>query len=365
MVTETRYMRSDQQTINGLLAYKLGTAQSGVDSKVATLAATPALQSTLRPTSDSAVNFPVIEPVLPVTHYDKVDEAVPNDATDYIRTDTGHLVTKTDKYLKTAFVLGAKKIAGVLISARIMTESITSLRQARAWIGVDIGGVNYMSGILQTLDAWQTKTYWFEKNPATGLAWTEADVNGAKIVVQGATYTYGGDDYWMYCSTVWLDIYTYTDATVYYCISAWKRDSGGTETSYQANVAQWSALISALHDAAGLKGPINADNPPPLAMVSTDSIVVRVYQKIGVAGAWSLVQTFSTEQLGAQTLDAIVWQVYYYLKIEATTATVNSEYWRDTVVYNSRITNFTWTPAPPTAKSGLHPSKPLAIILNE
>jgi hypothetical protein len=342
-------MRGDQQTINGLLAYVLGIAQTSLDTKVATLAATPAIESTLRPTSDSSVGFPVIYPTTPTTHYDKVDEAVPNDDSDYIRTDTGHLVTKTDKYLKTSFTLPAgKKIAGVLISARVKTEYITSARQARAWIGVDVGGVNYMSGILQTLDAWQTKTYWFEKNPATGLAWTQADVNNAKIVVQGATYTYDVDDYWMYCSTVWLDVYTYTDATVYYSISVWKRDSGGTETLIATNIAQWSALISALHDAAGLK--FIQGSVPFTSMVSTDSIVVRVYQKVG-AGSWTLVQTWTTEQLGAQSLSAYPWNLYYYLKIAASTSAVNSEYWFGNSSYDSKIgdNSFMWTPAPPPA----------------
>ena len=79
MVVETRYKRSDQQTVNGLTAYILGTAQSATALSVANDGASVGLEATLRPTSDVAVGFPNIYPSTPTTHYDKVDEATADD----------------------------------------------------------------------------------------------------------------------------------------------------------------------------------------------------------------------------------------------------------------------------------------------
>jgi hypothetical protein len=341
---ETRYMRSDQHTINGLLAYQLGTAQSASALSAATLAKTPAVEATLRPTSDVATGFPVIYPTTPTTHYDKVDEVTADDAATYVKTgDSSSIVT--DRYGKPSFTLPAgKKIGLVRVTARCLTDKYGTNKEASFYLGVEIGGTLYTSSAQKTANAWATKTYVFEKNPATGLAWTQAGINGANLCVRGSSYYSTADAayYYAYGSQVYMEVFTYTDDTVHYSVSVWKRDSVGTETSIASNIAPYSSLISALHDAAGLKSV--GGSVSLTSMVSTDSIVVRVYQKVG-AGSWTLVQTWTTGQLGAQSLDAATWTVYYYLLITASASAVNSEFLFGHSSYDSKITNFTWTPA--------------------
>jgi hypothetical protein len=126
----------------------------------------------------------------------------------------------------------------------------------------------------------------------------------------------------------------------YWGIKVWKRSQGGTETSLTSDIV---AQVSRTSQGQGIQSA--AWNCPLTNLSTTDSIVVRVYQKIGTS-AWQLAGTFTTEQLGATQLDSSIWQIYYYTKlafiflpkqgIEDTKATF---YW-GTATYNSRILNF-------------------------
>lgn len=339
-------MRSDTQTINGLLAYQLGTTQTINPGLISTPAVSVSLSDTKRPTSDVSRGFPNIYPVTPNTHYDKVDEAVADDTATYI--ETGNTTTRVyDRYGKATYTLPAgQKVAFVKITCRGMTEQFAAGKEAIFYFGVYIGTTYYLSGAQKTNYAWSTKTFTYALNPATSLEWTEADINNMQIAVAGQSYYVAADleYYYAYVTQVYVEVYTYVDATVYYSISVWKRDSAGTETVIESNIASYSILLSALRIAEGIK-TATGDISPAVNLVSTDAIVVRMYQKVG-AGTWTLVDAWITEQLGAQSLDAVTWTVDYYLSTQVDTSYVYGTILHGTASYNSRIENFTWTSAP-------------------
>lgn len=85
------------------------------------------------------------------------------------------------------------------------------------------------------------------------------------------------------------------------------------------------------------------------ALVATDCIRARIYQKMGTAD-WVLCQTFTTEVLGANQLDAATWTFYYwvgYVKTSRPTTTEGWFRWGDST-RNSRIENFTWSVGAPS-----------------
>jgi hypothetical protein len=132
--------------------------------------------------------------------------------------------------------------------------------------------------------------------------------------------------------------------TVYWGIRVWKRASGGTETEITSGTPV--AQVSRLADGEGLQSATWAC--PETSWSPTDAVVVRVYQKIGAAGAWNLCEDWITEQINASKLDSATWTVYYYTyhldwndgEEPPTTYTRGRFYW-STSTYNSRIANFT------------------------
>jgi len=341
MTVETRYKRSDQQTVNGLSAYILGTAQSASVLSVGNDGASVAIEATLRPTSDALAGFPTVYPSTPTTHYDKVDDATADDDSTYV--ETGDSTTEVyDRYDKPSFTLPAgKKIALI----RVVCRGYSDLGLASLRFGVYVGTAYYMSLYYKPAD-WTTYTIDWAKNPATGLPWTQDDINSLQIAISGKSYYYARWSEWCYAlvTQVYLEVYTYTDTEIYYAVDVVKRESAGTETVLGSKVAQWSGTLSGLHGSPGLKSATYSISTA--ALVSTDAVVVRVYQKVG-AGAWNLVREWTTEQLGAQSLVSAVWTVYYYLDIAVSTTMVSTVYSHGTADYNSRIENFTWALVPP------------------
>jgi hypothetical protein len=142
--------------------------------------------------------------------------------------------------------------------------------------------------------------------------------------------------------------------TVYMGIRVWKRASDGTETEITAGtpVAQVSTTTNRTP-----APPLSATwNCPSTTLAATDSIVVRFYTKFD-AGSWILLQTCTTEQLGAQSLDAATWTVIYYFEVINISINATSNLYYDGDVetlyyYPTDIQNFTWTPAaaPPVKK---------------
>jgi len=135
---------------------------------------------------------------------------------------------------------------------------------------------------------------------------------------------------------------TLQDMADYLGIRVWKRSSGGVETEITDGNAQARALSPIT---PGIVSGTWAC--PQTALNPTDSIVVRVYQCSSTGGTQQLYATFTTEQLGAQSLDAVTWTVYYYAyrwRDPDTLIWYITFYWGSST-YNSRIANFTWTPA--------------------
>jgi hypothetical protein len=131
--------------------------------------------------------------------------------------------------------------------------------------------------------------------------------------------------------------------TQYFGIKVWKRDVNGVETL----IADIGAIASA--SSSGLiSGTINI---PLISLNSTDAIVVEVYAD-DFSPPTTLRATFITEQLGAQSLNASTWTVYYYLYRAYAAATQQTSYFFrfGTSTYNSHIENFAWTPVPVAVK---------------
>jgi hypothetical protein len=131
-------------------------------------------------------------------------------------------------------------------------------------------------------------------------------------------------------------------------IQVWKRNAAGVETEITGGTPV--AIVTKAPDAGAIVSATWAC--PSTSLASTDAIVVRVYIKLEGETTWTLAATFITEQLGAQSLDAATWTVYYYIRVvydPSSDSTAVNFYW-GTATYNSRIANFTWTPAPVAVK---------------
>jgi hypothetical protein len=125
--------------------------------------------------------------------------------------------------------------------------------------------------------------------------------------------------------------------SAYWGIKVWKRSSSGTETELSSG---YVAQVSRASKGSGLQSA--TWNCPETSLNATDSIVIRVYQKIGDY-AWQLAATFTTEQLNATQLDNSIWQVYYYTQLTFTPIKLGEKtiaifYWGTTTT-NSHIQN--------------------------
>ncbi len=145
--------------------------------------------------------------------------------------------------------------------------------------------------------------------------------------------------------------------TVTWGIRVWKRASGGTETE----ITSGTPVAQVTRSAAGSGLQNNTWTPTSTSLELTDSIVVRVYAQItgSESVAWTEQATYTTEQLGAYTLDATAWSVYYYTDYTTNASggpsgryTRGRFYW-GTSTYDSRITSFEWSPPPTINVSGV------------
>ena len=164
---------------------------------------------TVRPTSDGALVECSIYPTSPTTHYDKVDEDPPNDATDYVYGDDVGGVAKRDSYIKGS--------TGIPDGSTI--NSITIYRRHFCGAGTD-GAKGSTEGLLRnnagTLayttvlnpTVWTTSSYVWSTSPFTAAAWTLDEVNGLQIGCRSnAKYDTTDEAYYSGAiSTVWLVI---------------------------------------------------------------------------------------------------------------------------------------------------------------
>ncbi|MEM3579222.1 MAG: hypothetical protein QXL54_03240 [Candidatus Bathyarchaeia archaeon] len=132
-------------------------------------------------------------------------------------------------------------------------------------------------------------------------------------------------------------------------VRVWKRDSVGVETE----ITSGSPVAVVTFEDGDFHLELSATwNCPQTTLNPTDSIVVRVYARIpSGSGAWTLLGSgtaiFITEQLGAQSLDASTWTVYYVgsFTYDITKNRAGIEFHVDGND-NSRIANFKWSSAP-------------------
>lgn len=126
-------------------------------------------------------------------------------------------------------------------------------------------------------------------------------------------------------------------------VRVWKTTVDGTETEITSGTPVATVIHFGTSDDDGEYSASWAC--PETSLVATDRIVVRVYSSKVTPVSWQLLQTFITEPLGASKVDSATWTVYYWLYISGTTVS----FWYGSSTYDSRITNFVWTPAVTTA----------------
>jgi hypothetical protein len=339
-------MRSDTQTSNGLAVYALNTTQSSSSASIATSVASISLDTTVYPLSDNTTGFPywynATGAYVGTPHYTRVDETPPNDGIDGVI--TGDNTSQVyDDYQHTTFTLGSGKIiAYIIVYFRLLTEYLTSIKHASGYVGLkSLAGTRYLSAAKYADTVWTTYNYKFDTDPSTSVVWTQTGINNARLSISGKSYL-SAEYYYAHVSTVWMEIYTYTDVTVQYSTSVLKRASDGIETTIASNIANVSCLMSVLPASNSTTWAC-----PQTALLSTDSVICRVYQRVGT-GAWIFVANFTTMPLDATQLDSATWTIYYYMLPSQTTSIISSNYYFGTSTYNSRIETFTWTVAAPS-----------------
>ena len=331
MPVETRFMRSDRHTINGLEGYKLGTEQT----TTYTYGSRNLLYLTstyVYPSSDVLTEWNVNPSG---SHYSAVDDYYyePDD-TDYVYTNENR---KAERYGISGFSLPSGYKIGYV-------QVVVRHRGGTKRVGLYINGQPYYGTVSSSSD-WITRVAksW-DKNPATGQLWTEDDINNAQFYIYNAAAE-GVDTY---VSQIYLRVYYYLDRYVYFGLRVWKRASDGTETEVTSGVSVLlSMLLSTYHsDGAGIRS--GTWDCPQTSLASTDSIVVGIYVRLGSTGSWYLQSSyrFTTEQLGASQLDMATWTVYLYLR-PFVTSSFYSYFYFGTSTYNSRIEGFSWSVAPP------------------
>jgi len=112
------------------------------------------------------------------THYTLVDEATPNDDTDYNESSTvGHIDTLT---------FGAVPISGATVKA---VQVVCSVRRTDAGVTghkamTRIGGTNYAGTEYSVSSSYSFRRQVWEDSPATATAWTDTEINGAEFGYQ-------------------------------------------------------------------------------------------------------------------------------------------------------------------------------------
>jgi len=164
-------------------------------------------------------------------------------------------------------------------------------------------------------------------------------------------------------SAVEANKYEYNTAAYFrWGIRVWKRTSGGAETEITSGTPV--AVVTRTIVAEGMQS--NTWACPETALVSTDAIIVRVY--IYELSAWRLKATYITEVLGAGTLDANTWTVYYYTRLMVFGIGFRGVFYFGINVpkvspYDSRITGFKWTIPVVKVRAGLNIPQVLPLII--
>jgi hypothetical protein len=146
-------------------------------------------------------------------------------------------------------------------------------------------------------------------------------------------------------------IYTKTSKTgMYLRISVYVRHADGS----LAGVANGASVFVSSGTITLYTGTISI---PYKALTSTDRILIYIQTSIDGRTWYSMPGAgWITEELGAGSLDAATWTVYYYARFECIyDPDLNQyenyvEFYFGNSTYPSRIENFTWSPPAPVTK---------------
>lgn len=172
---------------------------------------------TVRPIADGTYKQCLIYPTTPSTHFDKVDETTPNDATDYVYTGFGDGLAHSnvvDTFVKgSTGIPSGSTINSVTVFIRAHTVPTPSGSKVSYGIALYEGGVLTLVKPF-SYTAWTTSSRAWTTNPRTGNAWTVSEVEALEVgFVSDDSYDAIGDESFGECSTVWVEI-DYTPPTV-------------------------------------------------------------------------------------------------------------------------------------------------------
>jgi hypothetical protein len=162
---------------------------------------------TLRPTGDGTYKQWLIYPATPTTHYDKVDEATPNDGTDYLKSGFG------DGAAHDVYDTFLKPLSGIPAGSTI--NSVTVYSNGRVvptprgskvtWAEALLVGGTLYKGSSHNFTSWTTTSAAWTTNPNTGAAWTLSDIEALEFGVFGQDrYDTAGNESWAEVTAVWL-----------------------------------------------------------------------------------------------------------------------------------------------------------------
>ncbi len=144
---------------------------------------------------------------------------------------------------------------------------------------------------------------------------------------------------------------TATEHDCHWGVRVWRRDETGNEEEITGGTPV--AQVSRTTDGQGPQS--ETWTPPNTPLSPTDSIVIRVYTSLG--DGWREGETYTTEQLGASSLEDSQWTVHYYTDRSTSgwsQITTSATYWWGD--QDSRIEGFTYTPDVP---GPLPPTNPI------
>lgn len=358
--TETRYMTSTSTTVNGLTAYSLNITQTmlGAGPINATNVATPSADSNqISPAADLSTQLN--EYPNSGYHFAKVyDYPTPDDASTYLYSSVSDASTYTDVFTDSAYTIpSGKHVAYLKCYVRGYGGSATLANCG--YFGFQLGGT--AEGTFH-VNAWTTESIIVPTNPFTGAEWTQADINSMQIGCW-ARSTLRGGLYWdAQVTQIYVIVYYYTDVTISYSSSVYQRSSAGSETLIgSANIGVWSASYSTINGKSVAEKTATWSCPLK-SLASTDSIVVRVYDEVGSAG-WQNQYNYTTEQLGANWLNASTWTFSYYVGSSNDGVKIQSLFYFGQGGWDTRIANFMWT-APSVSTLTFTGTSTLTVIVS-
>ncbi len=132
---------------------------------------------TLRPSAAGDLSGLYVFPADGI-HWNKVDEATPDEDTTYVHRYGGGTGTDEDNYTLDNLA-GAAAIANVQVAARVRKiAQFTGLAGTTLiGLGVRIGGVSYYANSATSNESYFYLTRNYALNPDTGVAWVQADIN--------------------------------------------------------------------------------------------------------------------------------------------------------------------------------------------